>query len=1778
MKYYVSLFLAFIAISISAIPLTGTYTVGGASASFTTLTSAIAAANTNGLGTDVTFDLNPGTYSGALEVNISPNTHRLLITAGTDPANQVILNNPSASSTQNYILKLNNTPNISIIGVTFAANGVYSRSIYAYGNCSNLIVQTNRFIYTNAEYTDSNEAIYFEAYDSQDSDNVLISTNAFTDGGWHVYAISNYTFTQCNSWQIYHNTHSGGYGAVIVNRMADIQITEESIINSNNGIWINSGLGSLNISKNVLQTHEIGLVVSGYDVLATTSPQIFNNLITVCGYAGTTQNSTIASRAFQLDGTYDIIAVHNTVLNQSQSNISYAASVGGLRNTIRNNQFISSGNGYGFVGYNVEATTSDHNVVERNNIYTTYTYIAKSWSIECEDLSEFNTITGTTNYSMNPVFTDTALHTVAPRLNNLGLPSNLTTDYSGATRSATTPDIGAYEYTSNPALTPLSGNINIGTGGQYTTLAAFTADLTLRGVNAPVTAILTNTLYTEQFVLDVIPGASYANSLTFRGLNDQEVIIRYSTQTYENNYIAKFIRSKHIVMHGLTFETLATMPANVVLLYGYNYNLRFQNSVFTAPTGASFSNVGVPYSSIANDVEFTICEFNGNAYGVSGYGASIRVINSWFNNQSGAGVYLSAVDYASVTGSIFNGTSGYAINISTCNNVTVTRNSITGTHTGIYASSNTAPAGTRTLIANNTIKITGNSNNYGINLGGSDLNVLNNSIWCEGDYGIALYCYTPGSNVDVVNNILAAPQGLAMELTHYTPSADKVVDYNCYYTQANNLVLVGSYYSTLTDLQAALPTINAHSKSLNPRYTADLHTQSPWLRRNGQTRTEFTTDIDGEVRTGGYDIGADQQTTTDSNSPLQGSYTVGNASCDFATIEAAIHAIEFYGISANVFMSIVPGTYSGYYTITDYPVTATGFSIAWTAQPGCLFSFTPTSQTSSDNFLFKLIGVDNMSFNGFVITSITSGYLYSTLFPVSGKCDNLAFNNCTFNLTNFFTNGITTGSSSGAGITVSGCTFNQGITGVSVGYIYSYYNMYWNVLVQNCVFNGTQTPLSISRATNVEIKGNTFTGFSSITLSYISGTASMHHNRLFSSGIYSTATLVSLTNITGTSANPFLFYNNIIRSVDNACQALIGLSLSYSNYLLVDHNTVSVTNESSGDYGSAVSVYQCDNATLTNNIFASPLRAYAVAIDGTGTHTWNKNAYYGSGMYLGTKSGIKYLPTDFITTQLNETGGILANPLVDANGYATCSYLRGKGVVSNVLTDIDGVAYGATPNLGATAIFNYGAIITTSKTVGTSGDYPSLAAAFLDYQRRGISGNVTLYISGNHTGNAELGYIPNSLSNSLTIFGNPGNTLIYNAISVADNYIIKLTNTYNVTLSHLTLSTTGTGNARGIDLRRYTKNVVITACTFSAPAYVSTGNNNCAIIGESLPFTNIKVEDCTIANFAYGIYLSGMQNNAANCTGIELYDNTITNPYMGITIFITTNPILIANIVQNFHYIGLQLSNDLSNVMVTSNQITGNGNAAMMISGFASSPGEQTINNNYIRITGPIYYGMYLSAANAKVYYNTIALETTNASSYGFVQYSGSTGLQFANNICSNTAGYAAYFGSMSDITRLDHSLFYSTGTTTLQIGSNNINTFQALATAIGNSTCNIANPMFDGSTYMLLGSSPAISMGIDIAGITYDINGSPRQTPEIGCWEYGFGTLPPPPAIFININESTQMVFIAWDAVSNATSYILYKSSSPDFIVFTTEIVNNTTVQIPLTAGAHFYKVTAQY
>lgn len=112
---------------LEALPLSGNYSVGGSGASFSTLTDALSAAQSEGLSGTTTFVLNAGTYSGPFQINMPSNGYTLMIRAAEEA--EVILNNPDASSAQNYIFYINNTPKVYLQDLRFEASGSYARGL-----------------------------------------------------------------------------------------------------------------------------------------------------------------------------------------------------------------------------------------------------------------------------------------------------------------------------------------------------------------------------------------------------------------------------------------------------------------------------------------------------------------------------------------------------------------------------------------------------------------------------------------------------------------------------------------------------------------------------------------------------------------------------------------------------------------------------------------------------------------------------------------------------------------------------------------------------------------------------------------------------------------------------------------------------------------------------------------------------------------------------------------------------------------------------------------------------------------------------------------------------------------------------------------------------------------------------------------------------------------------------------------------------------------------------------------------------------------------------------------------------------------------------------------------------------------------------------------------------------------------------------------------------------------------------------------------------------------
>ncbi|HNX38751.1 MAG TPA: right-handed parallel beta-helix repeat-containing protein, partial [Candidatus Cloacimonadota bacterium] len=1109
------------------------------------------------------------------------------------------------------------------------------------------------------------------------------------------------------------------------------------------------------------------------------------------------------------------------------------------------------------------------------------------------------------------------------------------------------------------------------------------------------------------------------------------------------------------------------------------------------------------------------------------------------------------------------------------------RNTISGTGSGINLSGTCDPVN-RSLVANNTMRLTGGNSQTGISLGGSGYDVLNNSVQVSGTYAKGLYCYEFPANVDLVNNIFSVTDGLALEVNYYSPAANKLIDHNCYFSTGTELLTLGGSFTSLAGLQAAYPTSNQHSLSLNPHFSTDMHTQSYWLRHVGATRSEFSDDMDLEPRTGGYDIGADQQTGPLVNPVMSGLYTIGASGCNFTDLQSFFDAISLYGINGDVIVTLTPGVYAGNNHLESYYRTSPAYGISILGTAGSSINHLNVSGDYSQNYIIKLNGADKVTFNGITCNLLSGSYSGSAIL-LTGRCDDLIIANSSFVLCNVSDTAINGGTSVGTGLRLVNCTIQGGATGLSTSGSYYGTLSYTGVEVTDCTFTGTNYPLSLNKLIGVSITGNSFTDFiTGVNLNYSTGDILISGNRLRSGGYYgsfSGGICMNLSNVNGSANARGQILNNIIYADNSQCQGLIGLIIGYSSYLNLDHNSIYVENVNANDYGSALNLSSVSQISSYNNIFSSPVNGYAVNVTGTDL-LWSHNVYYSSAKFLGSVSNTVYDPGTLIALYLNDAAGIYANPIPDSNGYSQCSFLRGEGTLTAVTTDIDGNPHSNPPDPGATLIPNYGAPLAGTVNVGSSGTFPDLPTALTALIRRGISAAVTLQLSpGNQPVHASLSYVPNSLLFPVTITGNPVNApiLTHTATGDADNYILRLNNTYNLTLSNLAFHSGNTLHALNLELRSYTKDLSVDNCTFSVNPNTTNSLSSTAVLLSSYNYDGISLTNNHITNLSYGFHIYGANVSNRLNTGLELTGNTIANPAVGIYLGYSDSAVIASNEITGFRYWGARLNYGLPELYIANNSITGDGNAGLSLYYLGTNSGDSYITNNYIR-TGVGASGTLTmdSASNVHSYFNTLVNTYPGSSGAAFWQGSGCTGLSFVNNICRSSGAKAASFNQMSDLIRRDHNLFYTTGSTVVNLGGTTINGLPAWTATTGDSSSLFSDPLLEPNSFVLAQNSPAINAGIAIEGYAVDIVGNPRIQPDLGCFEFTLGVLGIPQNLQISLDEASGMITLSWTPVSFAAGYKVYRNTLPGETGWTSVTTANTSIQLPISSGYRFFRVTA--
>lgn len=1749
-----------------AVPLSGNYSVGGASASFNTLSEALAALNTQGQSAEVTFNLNSGTYNGPFIINRPSSEHRFILRADEDT--DAILDNPSATSTENYVLKIDNSSNITISQLHFTPSGSYRRAIEVMGNSDDLSFFRNSFSWPQGEGSYNSEGIYFLPNGSSDADNISFMQNNFVGGSWHIYINCYTSLANFNDWDFNINGHDGGYGAVYLKQVSDLRIYGGIVENTNSGFTLESCSGDLAIYENRILANQAGISINGSNFSSPSAARVYNNLITMTGINWYNPNSHSDAWGIYLSNCVDLSILHNSVLNNSQTSGSVALSINGSNLIAAKNNLSSLGQGVALYAYN------DSNPVEFNNLYAAYTNLARIGNTYYHTYAELLEDFDYPNQNVYP-FYNADLQTLSPKLDSYGPAYGVTTDFMGLPRSTESPSIGAYEYSADPALVPLSGTVSVGLGQDYPSLGTLFDDLSLRGISGNVNVNLSDSLYTEQLVLKGIPGAENYH-ITIQPVGRPLSIFRFSDQSTAQNYLMQLIRCTNITFQGIGFETLNPTYSNLIDLYGYNYGIRFLNCDFEATQSNYGTSIGNAYGQIADEIEILACDFTKNKHAVYLYGSYATIGSCYFTDQQ-YGTLLNQSTGSDISGNGFYGLTNTCIQVNGGKSLLITRNQGEGIATGINVGNLELDGTNRNLIANNAFKILDANMRYGIWLGGNGINLLNNTFQTLGTHSYALYCYQMGTDIDIVNNIFATIQTHAVELSYFTPSADKVIDYNCYFTPNNTLVRFGTYHSSLDDLQATYPQYNAHSIYVNPLLSNDLHTTSPWLRRVGTVRSEVTHDMDNEFRGEFYDIGADQQTGAYGFTPLSGTYDIGVDSA-YPTFQAFMDDLVMYGSIGQVTARFNPGTHAGMNLIGIYPRVIPASQLVITAMTGVEFAFTPDNTGAQNNYLFKLQGTDNVKLSGLNVSIGTPG-TQSSAIVLDGKCDDILIENSIFDLGTGYNNGIYAANSVSDGLSVIDCTFTGGQRALNISGSGYTDNLYENIRIEDCSFNNTNIPLEISKANNFKLLTSQLTNFTAaLNLSYAYGNTDIVRNRFISHGYlgsYSSVSMLNFSNVSGTADEEIEILNNIIYSSGNQIQGLTGINLGNCSYLRVYHNSISLENRYAYDYSSAIYTSNSHHLTLVNNILSSFGSGFALRLGDNINNYFSHNAYYATGLNLVQIANIAY-PVATALGTLADAAGVIAYPLPDAQGYATAAYLADKGAPSFITSDIDYDVFDATIPIGASEIA-FAAALSGSYSVGSGGAFSSLGEALAAISSRGISAATALnLLPGNYSLNSIQYYIPNSLQYPVTISGSDA-TLISTASAESANYILKLTGVRNLHFENLFFNAPNPALSRCVTFEALNEGISFQNCSFSTPANTQNTYHAAAFYLDSDLLQGLSIDACSFSEFNYGLYLSGNYQNPELNTGLIVSSSSFSNCHSAAYVSSFYSPAFLGNTVTGYTYSGLYLPGNKGQMQISSNAIRGNGSPALLVSNHSGNGSLAVIANNYLHNYNPGFHPTaQLESCSFHLYHNSILRTNGNSSSTALYLGSGILSSEVVNNIFSTSQGYAASLGNLGNLSRYDHNLFHHPSAAPVYVNSTPIANLGQWTSLTGDTTCIFADPMLVTDSFELLAASPAINAGIAIDGYAYDILGRLRTMPDLGCREYDGSTLASPSGLQISYDGSSQEIVLTWNAVGGASGYIIYSADDPDATLWTSLNVSVNSARIPISAARKFYKVSA--
>ena len=304
-----------------------------------------------------------------------------------------------------------------------------------------------------------------------------------------------------------------------------------------------------------------------------------------------------------------------------------------------------------------------------------------------------------------------------------------------------------------------------------------------------------------------------------------------------------------------------------------------------------------------------------------------------------------------------------------------------------------------------------------------------------------------------------------------------------------------------------------------------------------------------------------------SNAQLNGTYTVGGATPDYATFTDAVNALISNGVNGAVTFDVRSGTYNEKISIPAIGGASSANTITFQSEAGdssAVILVDPASTASTNNYTLQLTDADFITIKKMTIQRSGTGTYASVIAITNNSVNNKFLNNHILGIvaTSSSTNNSLVYAASGGTSIDSNNVFTQNF------FENGSYGMYYNgqsttvlegrTSITNNVFrNQYSRYISMLYQSNPTIAGNDFYTISTYTTMYgiylssnLNGLIARNKVMLPSNSGYG----IYLTSVDGTSNAPFNIANNMIHIGGNG--TAYGIYVSRRTYISLYYNSV----------------------------------------------------------------------------------------------------------------------------------------------------------------------------------------------------------------------------------------------------------------------------------------------------------------------------------------------------------------------------------------------------------------------------------------------------------------------------------------------------------------------------------------------------------------------------------------------------------------------------------------------